>query len=638
MVLQLSLFIFALPPFRTGLWLQTEPVEQAYLMLAALQAAWCVWGIWKNRLQAVYYSHPLWWGLHAWVFWQIAMLPFAESAWRSWFGYPAHAIGVAWHGAVWLTALMGFALWRNPFARRIIVNACIGLAAVQVSMFALLGEHTSFASWLPATFGGYLAHMAAWVWIIYALHKRTMCYRDIFFMAVFVALAIYASQLRAAVLLILPALLVCYIAREFSSTRLFSGVLTRWRAASVFAVLGIAVIWNVMALQPSLFPDKRGSMAIRAAMHEIGVQTISDKPLRLMVGEGWGIFLSDNFRYALTKGTHLYKDGIFDSYAPLHENPSFHSHDQALEALLALGVVGLVLWFLFPLSVICTLPRQYFWQVIPVLCAVIVMSFLWFYFPVQLAYVALGYGAFAHACLRGAPRKVLSSQWCLLLMFVVTVVMAVSSALHYDAMRYGKNLMQAAFNEPAQNYPEDWIEKDIARGSDRLAFILQQQLQARDIRKLATDNDIQWKNQLLGALKTMAYDERSSAIYIAVELALQKQLSDGDFTATAPLRVGTSAWKAAVLHAARIAPRRDDLSTPFLQAVDNSSLGTEDKIAIYEELLAVVPTHRPARWLTIKESLANITIDNDRALLKQKAFDLLHQGLSDVYPISPERI
>ncbi|NBO19858.1 MAG: hypothetical protein EBV03_11690, partial [Proteobacteria bacterium] len=112
MMVELALFCFGLPPFHTGIWLQTEPDMVALFTLSMQDALWMLYGLLRGRLLILPAPPKLWYVLLAWVLWQFVPTLLAFNPHKSWFGPVEMGEGMAWHLAGLLITLKAIPLWQ----------------------------------------------------------------------------------------------------------------------------------------------------------------------------------------------------------------------------------------------------------------------------------------------------------------------------------------------------------------------------------------------------------------------------------------------------------------------------------------------------------------------------------------------
>ena len=126
LMLQLCLFVYGLPPFHLGIWLQTEPALVAMFGLGALNAVWLLYGVARGAL-VQQRSPVLFHVLLAWVAWQVLVTGFAFTPYRSWFGPVEMGEGACWHLSMVLLVMLAYPLWQVPRYRVVLLvwAACI---------------------------------------------------------------------------------------------------------------------------------------------------------------------------------------------------------------------------------------------------------------------------------------------------------------------------------------------------------------------------------------------------------------------------------------------------------------------------------------------------------------------------------
>ena len=625
LLLQLCLFIYGFPPFHMSFWVQVEPVLLAAFVFAYLSCAWLALGIAKRWLIPAP-NAPLWWCMLLWVTWQLIATAFATTPWRSWFGPPEIGEGAGWHMTLLLMVMFAYPLLRIATYRKLILGIGVGIIALlatlhmvvpQVELADAIGSYSE--RFVSARFPKDIPFMAGYLWI------AALCWQPIrskFRYGVWLTafgVLLWVTQNRTAMLFMGAALLAGALPLFLSShrgIRRFFYPSRRWKIAALAACL-LPFLWvafsiHIVTFQPYLseadthsefsITNKNGAIGGRIPFLQVAMRAMQHEPLRWLIGDGWGRFTDDTYQYALVDGVHLYQNGQYQpNWDALRDVPVVHSHCQPVEALLSLGLPGMILWFAIPMLALWHLPRRLFWPVTPMLVALVMLSYFWFEQAQDLPFRALALAALCHVSL---PRtRANAPNMTVLILAITCLIMGWSAWQQREAMVYAQRLRTALLTSPAANYPEEWLTEDSKRGGDRLrqAAILYEILLTQEVKTHPTeDMDRGWYALFLRATHDYAHAPHSNPHAAATELLLMYKLFGAlSVPSLAPLK-----WEIfpqipdAVLLAARKAPLRDDIAATLLKNLARFTNNDPAKqLDFLHQLLAVNPIHRGALWV-----------------------------------------
>ena len=638
MLLQFWLFVFGLPPFHMGIWVQTEPTMVALFVFAFCNAAWLGWGISRRYLtcEAV---HPIAWCLIAWVGWQIIVTCFASNAWRSWFGAGQNGEGAGWYVALLLQYMVLHPLWRDGVSRSTLMLGAVMSVLLQCLLQAAFGYGPDGlyipGTWVPAQWGAYLAFMVAPLWIAGVTGGLITARRGYAVLAVLMLALLFISENASAITLFIPALLCSLVMSSHT------GVRRCWRVAAMLACL-LPLGWiGFSAVYPAFEPaaphggisymlsKKDGPISSRLAYNKVGIAALQHEPSRLLLGDGWGRFTDDLFKYVLIDGVEAFHDGKHQPNWFMVDGQTYHSHNQALEALLSLGIVGMVLWFALPMVALATIPREYFWTCAPLIIAQTALSGLWFELPQCVPYQALLWVVLSAATVSARHVKRLPPA---LFYSCVSLLMLWSAVQQWEAMRYGDALHDVIASKDYKDYDLEWLERDIARGGERLRVSALGYAVALADRTDIQGKDVDWYEQYLAAAHDASLSPRVGARAASTEVWLQYKLLL-DFSSPHFAGLGHEAVQAlpqSLTRLAQRAPLRDDIASPYLMNLADATHGnTSRQIEILDGLLKVAPDHRGAMWMLGKVVGAIAGREAEGEALRERALAL---GATRVYP------
>lgn len=658
MITELALFFFGMPPFHVGIWLQTEPDMVALFSLATLDAAWLVYGLMKGIL--VPQAAPrIWYVMLAWVGWQVVPTVLALSPSRSWFGPVEMGEGLGWHLALFIIMCKAIPLWQEKSLRHIIMIAAALVISTEALLQVLFNKRDNLYRpevWIPAQWGAYLAFMVGYFWVLMMAGnyvRRPVVYGVLIFFTVDVLIASYN---KTAIALMPFAMLISLGVFLWSRKKEGLGFLTPTKRVRMLAVGAIVlpISWIVFCgfyvppvetgetehLELLNLSHKDSALGSRIGLMQVGLDGLTYEPWRLVYGGGWGEYTDTMFKYALVDGVRMYYNGQRQPNWMFVDGNAYHTHCQPLEALLALGLPGFLLWFAMPIVLIMSIPSRLFWHCVPVLIVLNAVSFLWFQLPQCVPICALMWAALCVACAEGMPEKsVTRSSMPLVAASLCVVLMALSAWQQYEGMMFGEKLYKGSRVLEPKDLPLPWLLTDIYRGADRfrvasMGYALSLDRERGDVDARQRD----WYGHFMAAAKQMMYSERVGArgryqqLWLEYKLLLNlgypmfEELGD----------IAVSEMREAALISSSLAPRRDDLATFYLLNIDDVTKGDKKlQVEILKELLAAVPEHRPALWLLGHHYLADPATYQEgmQMILKSVAMNV-----QTVYPITDEQL
>ena len=671
LVMQLALFIYGFPPFHFGIWVQVEPMLLMMFMYGYLSAAWLAAGIAKGWLRPTY-STPLWWAMAAWVGWQLIATLFALSSWRSWFGSPELGEGTAWHVALLLMVMMAYPFMQTGYYQRILFVAAIGFIILMAALHEIsprneLEDMFGFNSerWVSSRFPKDLPFMAAYTGIAMMCCGWLCGRRGLTAYAVFFISILCISNNRSAMATlgvgIGLTLLVHYVQQKGLLRRfLYPGPC--WRAIAVglclLPFLWVAFCVNLGMVQPYLdrlknaerqagprseflLTDKEGAIGSRVPYVQVAVATMKHEPVRWLVGGGWGRFTDDLYQYALVDGVYVYRDGKRDpNWSALQDVTAVHAHNQPLEALLSLGLPGMLLWFAIPMLSIWYLPRRLFWPVAPMLVALVMLSFFWFELVQDMPFRALMLASVCHvSTARCRLRR--KKEWLVPLLACACLSMGWSAWEQREAILYSQTLRVALLTQSDKDYPEARLLEDAKRGGDRLresALMYELSLAHTIKNQPADDIDRGWYRLFLHATHDYAAlpgsHPRAASTGLWLIYKLSSELDYPSFTAV------KQEWFPRIpedlLMIAAKAPLRDDVAATYLynlpQITDHN---VSKQMNFLTQLLTLAPGNRGALW-AYGNLLHQVSGREAEGKVMMRA--AVARGLQTVYPVSNNEI
>jgi hypothetical protein len=569
-------------------------------------------------------------------------------------GVPQTGEGGAWH--VMLATLTFFALplCQVKSYRRILIlvgfsSLCV-MAYLHFNPYMLCHLYSNYKENNPATpanFPDYLPFIAGWLWIAYASSPSLRTPPRHFWMVTICCIVIYITEARAAAFFIYPMVIAMSIALLLGLTRKKPA----WLAKIIYpgkiwlslAALGLflPLCWVVISQDQASFTCKNSSTATHAIFNQAAISTIMHEPSRLFIGNGWGNFRDDMFRYGMVDGLYSFQNGEYRPNSKWLNGTVFHPHNQPLAALFALGIPGFALFMALPLLALLPLRRALFWWCAPMLIGVNATGAMWFTLPQVLPFQALAFAALcAGRKTSPAPARPLP-QYMAGICLLLAILFAASSWQQAKMIAYGERLKTIMEEAPDKPGIVEWIETDIPRGGERMVeaiLYFAENMAAKVNANSATDNDRNWYRNFLEIAHHAAQAPNAGTALVKLEPELSMLLFrlprpsplDGLKPQVKARLVGS------IIRLSAKAPQREDFIAPFLMSLDGFTGGDSAKQrGILENILKVAPKHRSALWLlgSIYEAAPETMAQGFK--MKKEAVKL---GVERVYPVTNEEL
>ncbi len=645
--LQLLLFVVCLEPFRAGTWFQTEPAMVLMFALGALNAIWLAFGIVKKWLAIERPVHPLLYGLLAWAGWQIISLPAAENPIRSWMGFPQLGEGSGWQIMLLLSVSMIMPLWQSPAYKKIILSVgmfslCVATALhfnPQTLCDKTINNYGADNPKAPANWPDYLPFIAGWLWIAYASAPSVRTPSRHGWMVLIFGIVLLVGQNSSARAMMFPVLIISSLIlwlRLIKNKPIWvKNLITVNKTWRTLALLGIVLPlgWLIISQQHYLFKCKNASLAERAIYNQVAVAAIADNPVRLIAGNGWANFSDDMFKYGLVDGLTSFQNGEFLPNSLWLYNGVFHSHSQPMEALLATGIIGFLIFITLPILAIFPLRKSLFWWCVPVFIVLNAMNNLWFLLPQVMAFQALGLAAICAA----RPARIRSikifPRWVSGICGVLALLLTISSYEQLNIIRYGERLKNIMQEDPNQAGIVDFIMQDLPRGGERMAegvMYFAKNIAAKANSDRVSENDRDWYRNFLEISHRAALDPKSFIGLMKLEPELSMLLFKLPRTSLLDglkPEVKANLVDSIIRFSVRY-PQREDYIAPFLMSLEDFTNNDRSKQRdILESILKVAPNHRSALWLLG-------TMDGNTEMKKQA----VKLGVERVYTVTEQEL
>lgn len=404
MTLSLFSFVLALPPFRFGIWNQSEPAIAAMHFISGIAALGLALMAAGDRRFAVMMVHPF------------VILPLAVAVWAlfsglfhrfpmmGWFGTPQIGEGLLWFLDIAVLTASSIIIAR--FRRlRLILLSCGLIVVLFIGGVTFYREFVFKTFFAPFYFPDYTAFYGIFIFPVMVAFsgftgRRGKDLSRLAAASLVSGVIVYLSTNWAAYMLAFFAAPIVWIV--LSRIKL---TLSRRRALAVFvsALVPIVVTAIVIAFNPdslSGLPRKiaflANSVLSRHNLAVIAIDEVKSNPISFLVGTGWGSFSNLLAIHLPVEWATLWQGpGIVGKTWDSVMRVDFHSHDYLIEALVGGGIVSVIL----VLSITALLPLWCRRRYLPVAGVVAVMtggvSAFWFQMSISLPFMAMAWGALA---------------------------------------------------------------------------------------------------------------------------------------------------------------------------------------------------------------------------------------------------
>lgn len=640
------LVVFAsLPPFRVGVWFQTEPMTIAFAASSGATAiGLLLLSVARPRPVLRLLVHPfalLPLGMAAW---SLAVAPWAEVPVLSVVGGPEMGQGTIWFLNLAVLVVAAGLLYRSRRHRRWLASLALGAAAVAAALTAyeryLTGAVPKWA-WSPFFFPDYLAFfgifaiVVAETWLA-ARRPAARAAGRVFGLAVIAASANWSAMVLVAV----AGLLVVATERIVAPGPRLKRLLL---SAAVFAVPAVAMIGvATIAYLGSRFQFPYTQWS-RHVLNKMAIEVFSDAPLRLLTGFGWGHFVDVVIAHAAQGGVRLYGGSNFGPNWDAISLAYFHSHNALVEAVLSAGVVALALAWLAPAAIPLFARAKHVALAGGFGFVLAGLETVWFQFPVSLPLLAMALGGlarplrprFARFDAAVARRIVGAALVPALLLEAFALRVYVGDAIEYrDALYYDDELTEA---DATKGRDCATAFADRGRGGIHLAWLLGNYA-SRLAKRVEANEPIGEREVARLRLYICAtehrFDERVSlrlpvaALLVRSELAYD--LNHPELRAIAGPHL--ESWGSRLDRVLKRAPRRSDLAIPYLSWLLERS-DEREILRATGRILASDPLDPVGLWFS-GAVLLGIPARADEGVARMKRS--VAAGIERFMPVSPE--
>jgi hypothetical protein len=319
-------FVAALPPFRIGIWVDSECVlVVAHLILTViglcLSLLWCV-------------TKKLWCSNHTLVFACFAVFSLLVTWWAK--NPVVHHFGVPLlgEGSVLFCglSLLSFGI-DNANERKFIYWSAI--AAGSTAGILIFSNHPVYglninSNWLPYVFGAFLAPIALGIYTLSILTNNKIVKVAI----VLLSLALLAlSHNKTALIAVVIAIFVWLVTKKTKHGYFLQKII-----CANIPLLSVGAIY-ILSSWPAFSSLESRKFAIQSYM-----LAWQESPLSLLIGNGWGYYFENLQKHIITLPVGFFNNYSWEPSWDGIERLDFHCMHFGVEALFSMGIMGLALY------------------------------------------------------------------------------------------------------------------------------------------------------------------------------------------------------------------------------------------------------------------------------------------------------
>ena len=639
--LALLSFVTALKPFFFGLWFQTEPNIVALDVIGAAAALGLAAMALRRFPVCETVRSPTVLIPGALALLTVVTAVTQTFPMRSWLGAPQIGEGGAEYLCLALFAAQTRLAW--PFrARRLALLGTATAAIVAVTILNLIfrvsmGQPES--PWVPQRWPDYAAFMA-FFWMIALLGsgaRRTVARLAI--VLVLAGAAIILSNSKTGMILFflgLPVIgAVCWYGKRRGGGRFIRVIAAALVCIiPVLSIVGYHVADRIQADHP--FGQPGESARSRDLLDRVGLNILLTHPRFLVTGAGWGsysdLLLADPF----VGDASLFRETTREPNWEALNAGAFHSHNSALEAVIAAGLLGGILYLALATSMVLRCPGR---RVVGVATLWILLEALlssWFILPMIVPFFAVGLAvSLPRGRSRGTPAGALYAAGS----FIIALILGGTAWIEWHDAAMGQNVVEGIEGKhPVAADAAVLLGRDGGRGGEHLWWVA---IQFNDylIRKVNSGRpldagDASVYDFVLGAVGQTVADGRAG-LRLTAELAyLRSDLiaAYGTYGLDRLRERELSHWGQSIEAVLDHLPLRSDLAVPYFQWL--ATVGDRQEIQRFSgRLLDRRPDDPVGLWYGGLVLLGPDPISNATGLhLMRRALEL---GCARLLPVPP---
>lgn len=325
-------FLAALPPFRIGIWIDSESVLIASHVIFVV-IGFCLSVLWIVKNNLFCSSHTV-------IFLSFSIVSSLATLWvRS----PiVHHLGVPLlgEGSVLFFGLsiLSFGLDNAPRDRFIHWSAISAgfVAGILVFLHHPLYGLNINPDWLPYVFGAFLAPIALGIYTITALSKSKIGYASIFLISI---ILLFLSHNKTAWVAVIAVSCFWFLTKKIKN----GYYLQKFLCASIPLLSVIAIYF--LGNWPVFSTLESRKLAIKSY-----VLAWRSQPLSLLFGNGWGSYFENLQKQITSLPVEFFHDHAWKPSWDGVERLDFHCMHLGVESLFSLGILGLILYVILILA------------------------------------------------------------------------------------------------------------------------------------------------------------------------------------------------------------------------------------------------------------------------------------------------
>lgn len=564
LVVGVFLPLFALPPLQTGIWYQSEgPVAALH---ACGGAAWLsiVLMVWARPHRALPFAvHPAILAPVILGLWSLLSLPFVRSPVLSLLGAPQLGEGIAWYFDI-----AGFVATANLIARNGRLRHALGWFAIAGASLvtAVTALDLLAPPYEPISIPDYLAfHGLALLALVPVCFRPRTSFGWGASLAPGIVIIALSDNFSAVVISV--AVAVAWFTTRWVYPEIRSRAHLVGSAACVLVPLILAgTVYGTRDVGTTNWiqiPKPVMALKSRALHYESALASLSDEQWSWAFGMGWGRH-SDLViaRAPLDALNFRSRDNPIVQWDALQKD-HFHSHNFALEALIAAGLPGLILALLWMPSVVLTAARRFAELGLVYGVALSGLVAVWFMFGLNVPFVAIAAGALLGPTKRPAIRLRIPVMG---VASVLVLLQLGQSIVGYVAARDARaTLLASATDMPScSSLAEGWGVEGIHLAQALRSHVAAMALTLRNGETPSDDAVARLSRIVCGVLERPS--DRTGLVLLVAALMARSDLSalPQSGHSIPPILRLLGSWEFSLLATLERAPRRTDLAIPYL--------------------------------------------------------------------------
>lgn len=372
-------FIFALPPFFVGIWIDAELITITITAITSLLALSEAILFYKrehflNPVQQILFMYFL-----SFILLGVAVAPWVYSFELHYFGLP-QADGLIFYISFLVMYLACCALMNNAYEKA--VRAVVIMAVFLIIGFVVLNHQNYHISlnpkWSIYVFSAFIAFIGLCVVSMRLSETVEFWCRSLMLFGIGI-IAISFNK---------TAILGLLIASCVFPVHLYKNYMGRFWGYFVVSLAPFAFIIATITLAKN-YPVTFESLDCRYKQLLVVFWEFYDHPLRLLSGFGFGHFIDGLLHQLIAVGSGFYENGIWKPTWGGIDRIDFNAQHYIVDALLSCGILGGMWAFGLPLFLLWLAPKHCFNLVVFICFIWICIASTWFMLYLHLPFMAL---------------------------------------------------------------------------------------------------------------------------------------------------------------------------------------------------------------------------------------------------------